>query len=278
MQDIESLFYAACRADIEALKPGNVGLHGAGHGMDADMFEQSAKHSAPVLCRKDHIRLGTRILGSLRTLQDHVACNTNLGIVLLCAPLIHAHYARAPQQSLRDALREVLEQTTVQDACDVYQAIAVSQAGNLGRVADQDIASTPTVTLKQAMCLASDWDLVAKQYCNDFEQVFRLALPALLEFRNKWGHNNYAVTGVFLMLLAEYPDSLVARKFGLEAAEQVRCDAEALYAVFSKTEEPGEFTDSLLGMDQSLKQKGFNPGTTADLVVASILAANLDEQ
>jgi triphosphoribosyl-dephospho-CoA synthase len=67
--------------------------------------------------------------------------------------------------------------------------------------------------------------------------------------------------------LAAFPDSHVARKFGAAAAERVRAEAVALVAAGLQGD-----TAALLAFDRRLKHAGINPGTTADLTVASLLA------
>ena len=73
-----------------ALKPGNVHDFAEGHGGSVDDFEASAHVSAPALTRCG-ASVGERVLGAIEAIFDvHVGWNTNLGIVLLCAPLAAA--------------------------------------------------------------------------------------------------------------------------------------------------------------------------------------------
>ncbi len=51
MSRIAHAYIAACLAELEALKPGNVHRHAAGHGMDVADFETSARVSAPAIAR-----------------------------------------------------------------------------------------------------------------------------------------------------------------------------------------------------------------------------------
>lgn len=276
-QHLAHLFHVACVTDIEALKPGNVGLHSAGHRMAYRDFIRSADLCAGPICAPG-VSLGKRVLNAINATRSGISHNTNLGIVLLCAPLIQAAYRRQDKQSLHDALAEVLATTTVDDAVNVYEAIRLSGAGNLGMVVAADIADIPSVTLCRAMCFARNQDMIARQYVTDYADIFDFALPCLLEFQTRWGYNNWPVTGVFLALLARYPDSLVARKFGVDKAEQVRHDAELLYCGFSGSQEPEVFRERLLAMDEGFKKDGLNPGTTADFVVATVLVASMESK
>ena len=76
-------------------------------------------------------------------------------------------------------------------------------------------------------------------------------------------------------LLASIPDSHVARKHGAAAAGALRQRARPLSRALWVATEPHRLTGELLALDRELKARGLNPGTTADLTVASHLALSL---
>ena len=116
-----------------------------------------------------------RCCDAIEATRRVVSTNTNLGIVLLLAPLA----AVADGADLADGVEAVLAATTVEDARDVYRAIRLAQPGGLGDVADQDVAREPTMSLRAVMGLAAERDSIARQYANGFQQIFGEALPAL---------------------------------------------------------------------------------------------------
>ena len=271
---LAELFRNACHLDVAAIKPGNVSIYADGHDMNSAHFIESADACAAVLCAP-HYTLGERIFEAVRATRTVVSFNTNLGIILLCAPLIQAMLSH-PHSTLRSALDQVLAHTTVDDAKRAYRAIRLAAAGGLGRVAEGDLSREPTLSLLEAMHLARHRDLIAAQYANGYQLIFKQAIPAFVEFCAKWGYNRFAVSGVFLTLLAAYPDSLVIRKQGISVAQEV-CDlAKGLRDKYSQCSTPGIFDSSLLEFDTHLKQRGINPGTTADLVVATVFVADLE--
>ncbi len=272
-----AFFRGACETDVKALKPGNVGAHRAGHGMRWQDFSASAAACAEPLCRS-RATLGERILAAIQATRRVVSQNTNLGIVLLCAPLAHAMFQRRAAQSLRDAVAEVLDDTTVEDAVQAYRAIRMAEAGGLGRVPHLDVAREPDVNLRETMRAACRRDRIAAQYVNDYREIFEYGAPLLLEFRSKWGDNaDWPAVGVYLTLLAEYPDSLVVRKHGAKEAEAISREAAPLQSQLARSEEPEKFRRRFLTLDADLKRRGLNPGTTADVTVASIFAADLEQ-
>ncbi|MDB5408529.1 MAG: triphosphoribosyl-dephospho-CoA protein [Rhodospirillales bacterium] len=268
---LQRAFIESCRAELAALKPGNVHVHADGHGMTIADFERSAEAAAGPLCQPGST-VGARIRTSVAASLAAVACNTNLGIVLLAAPLIAAaERGRAP---LRTALAKVLDDLTVTDAVDAYAAIAAANPGGVGNATEQDVFAPPTVTLRAAMALAADRDLVARQYATGFADVFAIGVPRLASARNRGATQEWATTLVFLDFLVAFPDSHIARKFGLDVARSVEREASDLRLTLP--DDPTAAFPVLLEFDRDLKRRGLNPGTSADLTVASLLAAEAE--
>jgi triphosphoribosyl-dephospho-CoA synthase len=268
-------FLAACHAELDALKPGNVHIHADGHGMEAGQFEASAAVAAPWIAATD-LKVGTRVLRSVEASMAAAGCNTNLGILLLAAPLAAAAQA-GKAGSLRIRLAHVLASLDAQDAADVYAAIRIANPGGLGVTPAEDIAAPPTVGLLQAMALAADRDRVARAYVTDFAEIFEFGVPTLDRVRPLAGDFNLMVTTLHMAYLAELPDSHIARKFGSDAAEQVRKDAWRHKHLWQPVVAASSFAE-LLAFDAQLKRRNLNPGTTADFVVGTLFAASIGDR
>ena len=274
---LEALFVEVCTTDVRALKPGNVGVHGGAGGMAVADFIRSAEACAPAICKED-ITLGERILAAVEATRAVINTNTNLGIILLCAPLIQATLDSPdddPRRNLQTNVAALLERTTVKDAALAYRAIRFVRPGGMGRVAEADLADEPTIPLRDAMALARERDWIAMQYADGYRLVFTEAVPCLLEFQARWGYPEWSAVGAYLALLGGHPDSLVARKHGMEKAREISAEAASLSRAFANADEPEEFKSKLLAFDRRLKAEGVNPGTTADLVVAGLFVAGL---
>jgi triphosphoribosyl-dephospho-CoA synthase len=267
---IEAAFLAACRAELEALKPGNVHIHGAGHGMDITHFERAAAAAAPFIA--DSARgVGARILGAVGASVAETGLNTNLGIVLLTAPLAVAADARDGASDLKTRLSTVLGKLDRSDADQAFQAIVIANPAGLGTVENGDVAQPPTMTLLEAMVLAADKDRIARAYVTEYDDVFAVGWPALEAARRSAKNETLAVTALHMKLLASFADSHIARKHGAQIAEAVREEAIRLEPFWSPA--PClETWQPLLDFDASLKARGLNPGTTADFVVATLFA------
>ena len=82
-------FHDSCLAELDALKPGNVHRFADDTRMSVADFERSAAAAAPVMGRAG-LPVGKRILGAVEATRNAVGQNTNLGIILLAAPLASA--------------------------------------------------------------------------------------------------------------------------------------------------------------------------------------------
>ena len=265
-------FLWACGLDVAVRKPGNVSHASPGHGMQAEQFLVSA-HAAvgPLFACGQPV--GARIEAAVAATRAAVGCNTNLGILLLCAPLAAALERSAGNSpvALQAACRAVLATLDVADARAAYRAIALANPGGLGRAGAQDVAATPTVDLVAAMGLAAARDSIARQYANGYADVFDCGLAALAV---PGGRLSGAVQAAFLSFLAGWPDSHVVRKLGAAPAQTVTADAGVWLGQLRADPAAGEVA-AFAAWDESLKAFGINPGTSADLTVCALFAAAL---
>ncbi len=265
---LNTAYQSACLAELAALKPGNVHALADGHGMRVEQFVQSAQLSAPWIADA-HLSVGQRILQAAQATWQGVGCNTNLGILLLCAPIAHAYQASL-QQFSASALQQTLAGLTVQDAIAAYQAIQLMNPAGLGQVSQQDVQQTPSVTLLQAMQLASEYDLIARQYANGFDEILSFGVPLFKSFKQQWEKPGWAITALYLGFLSEFLDSHIVRKLGVQQASQVQLQARQHQQALHALENPKTYFKSLMQWDQQLKNQGINPGTSADLTVATL--------
>jgi triphosphoribosyl-dephospho-CoA synthase len=261
-------FLRACELDVAVRKPGNVSLVSPGHGMTAAQFIDSAHAAASPLFAEGQ-RVGQRIEAAVAASWAAAGCNTNLGIVLLCAP-IAAAVERFPELALRPAIEAVLADLDCDDAAAAYRAIAFVQPGGLGDAPAQDVRDAPSVGLREAMALAAERDSIARQYANGFADLFDIALPHL----SSGSRTHAAVQRVFLALASHLPDSHIVRKHG-EAVAQTVMSAAQRWQAQAEAGMVLDTTPAFADWDSELKDNGINPGTTADLTVATLLLAAL---
>lgn len=259
--------------EASAPKPGNVSPGRPFRDMRFEEFATSAAAIGPEFARAADRPIGETILAAVRARRAVVGANTNLGIILLLAPLAQAAARRAASgATLRTEVAAVLAATTVEDARLAYRAIREAAPGGLGSAADQDLAAEPTVTLREAMTLAADRDSVAREYATGYQLTFEVGVPALLAARAAGTPWAEATVAVYLALLAAEPDTLIARKLGRAAAEAVQAEARAIVALGGPTNP--EAAARVAAFDLSLRdpQNSRNPGTTADLTAAALFA------
>ncbi|MBZ9983525.1 MULTISPECIES: triphosphoribosyl-dephospho-CoA synthase [unclassified Mesorhizobium] len=261
----------ACRMEIEALKPGNVHLFADGHGMSAAQFMMSAEVSSEPLT-DPRLSVGQRMLEAVRATRLAVATNTNLGIVLLAGPLIGAAEMRSG--SLQDNLDSLLRALSMDDTRAVFEAIAMAAPGGLGDAAN-DVRQEPKVHLLEAMREAADRDMIARQYDTCFGDVFGVGLAALVGALARGESGMWPTVFAYMAFLAGFPDSHVVRNHGIEVANQARQDALAVQAALHANGDEPSRIRLLMEFDRRLKADKVNPGTSADLTVATLLVHTL---
>jgi triphosphoribosyl-dephospho-CoA synthase len=269
-QALGVLAQVACLLEASTPKPGNVSL---GRDFDDTRFEDflwSAAAIGGAFGRAGEAGVGETVLAAVRETRRFVSVNTNLGIILLLAPLARA--ASLGGGPLRERLSRVLATLSADDARDVYAGIRLARPGGLGQVESQDVREEPTLTLRETMSLAAGRDTIAREYVTDYDVTFGLALPALGRARAAGLGWPAATLETYLHVLAQVPDTLIARKEGLPAAEAVSRRAKEVLAV-GEPSSP-ERAGAVVAFDKELRGPGNrrNPGTTADLVAAALFA------
>lgn len=269
---VAAAFVAACEAELAAPKPGNVHHFAPGHGMEAKDFIDSARAAAPFIAAPG-ASVGARILGAVEATWGAVGQNTNLGIVLLCAPLAHAALT-AQSADLRRETERVLRALDVEDADAAFRAISRASPAGLGSAEAHDVAGPADVTLLEAMRVSADRDRIGYQYANGFVDIFGTGADALRRARARGHDAPRATLDVYMAFLAAFPDSHIARKYGLETAHALREEAARLAPAIEAAEREDAFALALQ-YDRKLKEISLNPGTSADMTVAVLFADSL---
>src|SRR5271169_2058065 len=269
---VAAAYIEACLAELDAPKPGNVHRFAPGHRMSLTDFVRSAEASAGPIAASG-ARVGVRIRRAVEATLSAVGQNTNLGIILLCAPLAAA--MESTHVALRPALVGVLDNLDRADAADAFSAIAAANPGGLGRATRHDVNAPATATLREAMDEAAKRDRIARQYVTAYEDIFSLGLPALAAARGRRSDPRWWTLVVYLTFLGAMPDTHVLRKFDAATAEVIRREAADWRDAFAAARDPEGMTEGLLSWDAALKARGINPGTSADLTVATLFASNL---
>ncbi len=254
-------------------KPGNVDRCHDFPDIGFHHFLVSASSAYPVFraAASGSGKVGSLIFEGVKAWSDwNLTSNTHFGSLILMVPIAIAATRPGP---LRDELSMILKGTTVEDALDFYRAFDLSGA----RVADVEAFSlkdpgsdkmlhSKRMTLLDLMRLSQGHDLVAREWATSYERSFRLA--AHLQERAAVGGLNESVVRTFLEALSEVPDSLVMAKFGERKAKEV--SIKAGLALNDKT------LDAARRLDRELLSEDINPGSTADLIAASLFIALLN--
>jgi triphosphoribosyl-dephospho-CoA synthase len=265
----------ACLLEVSASKPGNVSPTRHFHDARYEHFLASAAAIGPALMRAGDRPIGPTVLAAVEDTVRWSPSNTNLGIILLFAPLARAGIAADPG-ALRDAVEATLAATTIADARAVYAAIRLARAGGLGRAEAQDVDEEPTATLREVMSLAAGRDSIAREYATGFATTFDLGVPTLRSARESGLTWEDATVELYLALLARHPDTLIARKQGVDVARDVSEQAARVVAAGGVRTATGRREIEALDLALRDPHNAMNPGTTADLTAAALFVVLME--
>ena len=267
-----SLAQLACVLEVTSRKPGNVHRYRDFADTSYLDFLLSAQALAGPLDRATEIGIGRSVLDCVIATQKWVDNNTNLGMILLLAPLAAVPSGLALPQGVRD----VLAATMVEDSRLVYEAIRRAKPGGLGSADIEDVHKEPTISLVETMRLAADRDIIARQYTTGFDDIFEVAVPSLRSAIVAGKTWETAVVRTFLEFLARTPDTLIARKLGSAEAEAASRKADEVLQ--GGWPDHREGIERFRSFDLWLREEGHgrNPGATADIIAATLFVALRD--
>lgn len=227
------------------------------------------------------VGLGKAILDAVSETDKWVKNNTNLGIVMMCAPIGAAAAISNSTEDLRENIGLLMDATTVEDACNLYDAINIASAGGMGSQDDYDVGSDSAKdelrrnnqTMYDVLKISAPWDDLASELTSKMPIVFEIGYPAYDELRENNTMNISAVK-TFLRILSQVPDTLISRKYGREVAEEVSKKTGELLKYSGEK----DFDVLLKSFDDELYENHRNPGTTADLTAASIMVYYLSKK
>jgi triphosphoribosyl-dephospho-CoA synthase len=214
--------------------------------------------------------------------HSHRGGNTSLGTVMLLVPLaVAAGMAILDRRlsRLRRNLRQVLRSTTTGDAIALYDAVAYAKPTGLGQVSDLDVRDSSSkrkimhlgLNLLDIARLCAHRDSICLEWATGYKTTFELGYPYFRRELARTGNLNEATVNTYLKILSEMPDTLIARKAGIQKAEWVSNRARKALALGGLSTKSGQREIKRLDDELATKANLLNPGATAD-ISASILA------
>ena len=262
----------ACDTEMISLKPGNVHQYSKSYDMHVKDFFKSSLIISKCLT-KNNLDLGKKILTSVNEIQDKIKKNTNLGIILMLSPIATVVQKEGiiSKEELLKKIKSLIKKQNIKNSIPIFKAISLTSPGGLGFSKKYDVNEPSNTNLYKAMEFAKEKDLIARQYCNGFEDIYKIGIPAYKNFYNKWGKVDWALTGVYLTFLKKFNDSHIVRNKGNKIATSIKKEAKKYYFFLKNNKSLTKIKKKLLVFDKQLKSKGINPGTIADLTVATLL-------
>jgi triphosphoribosyl-dephospho-CoA synthase len=202
-------------------------------------------------------RIGEIIKHAVRDTNCHTGGNTHFGAFILLIPLIYG-------KGIPGALAAI-QKTDVSDAVAFYKAFAMTSV-KMNATDELDVRDPHTLTIirEQDMTLLNIMqhsaanDMVAREWVTGFP-LTRRGADLLIQS----GPGRQAIVTTFLTLLASEPDTFIIKKHGMEVAREIMATAREVI----------DGRHSLEAFDADCIARDINPGSTADIVIASIFIA-----
>ena len=223
-------------------------------------------------------KLGKYILEAVAETDKWIKNNTNLGIVMMTMPIAMAAAISDDFDEIRPNVVKLMANTSVDDACDLYDAINIADAGGMGDRDEYDVASDNAKqelrennqTMYDVLKISAPWDMLAREMTSDMPAVFEIGYPTYHELKDEKSKNEACLL-TFLTILSQVPDTLISRKYGSDEALKISMMTRDLLNL----KDESDFTQKVKEFDDYLYENHYNPGTTADLTAASIFVSYL---
>lgn len=223
-------------------------------------------------------QLGKYILQAVGETDGWIKNNTNLGIVMMLMPIAVASAVSDSFEDIRENIKLLMSNTSVDDACDLYDAINIADAGGMGAQDEYDVASDDAKrelrennqSMFDVLKISAPWDMIAREMTDDMPAVFEVGYPVYHKLKQEKSQNEACIL-TFLTILSHIPDTLISRKYGSDEALKISMMTRDVL----KLEGSEDFMDMVKEFDDYLFENHYNPGTTADLTAASIFVSYL---
>ena len=270
---LKDIYLYSCSKDVEVIKPGNVNIDYPHSDTTAYNFLRSAHDSCRSLFRQD-LSLGERIYHSVTDSRKNTRVNTNLGIVILISPIIQG-LLTSTKTTFRSALKDVIKTSRISDTNLLCRAINSINPGGLGEREEMDTNSLPKVTLKTIMDKSAKYDRLSYQYSTGYSDILDFIVPRIIEHKKYIENTDFLLSLVFLEILSEIPDTHISRKFNEKIAKKTSNEARDLIKIINTERSRKKAISRICQLDYEYKNKGINPGTTADLLLSGVMIERL---
>ncbi|HJH29387.1 MAG TPA: fumarate hydratase [Methanosarcinaceae archaeon] len=285
-------------------KPGNVDRN---HDYEDTRFEHflaSAVSIHPVMenAAKSQTGVGSLIHSAVReSAKWQNGGNTHFGAFILLVPLAMAAGVIVQKEheftieELVSRAHEIVKGTDTQDAIEFYKSFETAKVrvNPVDEFDLQDFGSLKTLdengtTLYDLMEISRSYDLIANEWVNGFQRCANYGKTLIMHMvdfgelgqsdksvRSKLDIND-AVVYTFMKILSENRDTFIQTKFDELTADYVSGRARDI--LLKLEQHKMDFDSVRLAVeefDDELLQKGINPGSTADIVIAGLFIAFL---
>jgi len=264
----------AAEYEFLAPKPGNVSRVSWGKNKTVYDFAKSSIFLAEATKMAEEAPLGEAILWGATRIWEEVGKNTHLGMLLTFCPIAKAKGDLRSKEEICAKVPEVLKECKGEEAAKVVRAVRIFSPP-MKEIEEKDLdVYNPKVEeeiIRRELDLLS-WfkagekgSVIARELVRGFPETLHVA-----DFiYSQPGDLEEKILKAAVHFLARNLDSHLEAEIGREFAEEVsrRC---------KEIEERGYPREEILALDMELRERGGNPGSTADVIGTALFLIFLE--
>ncbi|MDR1516197.1 MAG: triphosphoribosyl-dephospho-CoA synthase [Synergistaceae bacterium] len=261
----------ACFIEVVCPKPGNI-QPGKPLGQINEMSLIVSAMGLSEAFRDAEAPVGRIVTRAAQASKNLVGRETSRGAILLLSPLVKAaheirkkmgHSPTLRASDFRAEAEEILSELKGEDSAQIRAVFGACRSAGADSTDDN-------LPLLEMMKGAMSHDSVAREYAKGYEITFGITVPCLETLWNKGYALKRSIQQTALVLLAEVPDTEIARNFGEDesiAASEIAGRAVMSGGYFSAG---GRKTLTALRSRLEDPEKPMPPTATADLTAAGV--------
>jgi triphosphoribosyl-dephospho-CoA synthetase len=261
----------ACFIEVVCPKPGNI-QPGKPFGQINEMSLIVSAMGLSEAFRDAEAPVGRVVTRAAQASKNLVGRETSRGAILLLAPLVKAsheirkkkgHSLSARASDFRAEAERVLSELKGEDSSQIREVFSAGRGVSAS-------GTDENLPLLEFMKEEMSHDSVAREYAKGYEITFGITVPCLETLWNKGYALKRSILQTALVLLAEVPDTEIARNFGEDesiAASEIAGRAVMSGGYFSAG---GRRTLTALRSHLEDPEKPMPPTATADLTAAGV--------
>ena len=183
-ETLKRIYYDACCEELQVFKPGNFSSLSKIHSMNELKFKYAAMISSKFLTNKE-LTIGEAIFFSAKQCKIELNSNYNLGIIILCAPIIRTCMKSIKHFKIN--LKSCLNKISERDGKLILKSIKFVKPAGIENYNGKGnvLKSKKEWSFLEIMRIGSSWDRISRCYIQNYLEIIDFGLPLFTKLKKK---------------------------------------------------------------------------------------------